>query len=645
MSVFSKFFIKKSSVQQKMLISFLCLAVLPLGLFGYISLTITKRTIEQQAGEAKLTSLGQISQKLEIMASDLTAISNIYFSNEDLRSLLLSPVGNQAYQERAKSQFLTKLIVTYRYAYTWLEYYTSIFGFNGFELHTFYNASKIGVDAIKSEPWYPEALQKNGSILWASDPSAKLLPTINEDHYVSVMRLLKDFENDKALGLLMINVGESFLYKQYASATQQDERMLLLDDKGIIISAADKSQLGMSMEDQPYFKELVGENAAGHFSVKENGRPMLVTYHKVESTGWTIVCYTPLDTLLKNIDRAEWYTLAVFAFLLLLSVAVSYVIARRLSIPIRKLFNSMKRVEMGDLTVRSMVKGNDEIGELAQNFNRMVGRIEALRDQVIEEQELKRRTELQNLQSQINTHFLYNTLASIRSMLITEPWEKVDSVIVSLVKLLKKTLSAESEYIAIAEEVENLRNYVHIQEARQYEKLHVEFDIDEQIYPYSTLKLLLQPLVENAIFHGIEPKQGPGTIVIKGWMQEGRIHFLIADDGIGFPAVPPSAPEGGLQLAESPATAGTLSPADAAQGPKAPGVPVTEQFVPEGHDAILKAQLEAPAGGMGLRNVLNRMRLHFGEAAALELRRRPGGGTEAHLVWPVFIRAEELKHT
>ncbi|MFH5185301.1 sensor histidine kinase [Paenibacillus sp. TAB 01] len=292
----------------------------------------------------------------------------------------------------------------------------------------------------------------------------------------------------------------------------------------------------------------------------------------------------------------------VFSFVLGLSIIVSYVIASRFSIPIRRLYVSMKKVEMGDLSERSTIRGSDEVGELAQKFNRMVARIEELRDKVIEEQQLKRRTELQNLQSQINTHFLYNTLASIRSLLLTDTPAKVDSVIVALVKLLRKTLSAESEYIPIAEELDNLRNYVHIQMARQYGELFVEFDIEERIEPYGTLKLLLQPIVENAIFHGIEPKNGPGRIIVKGWMEGDNVRFRIRDDGVG------------IALAEGPDGAKTL----------------TEQML-------------SSAGGMGLRNVQHRMRLHFGDSYGIEVHSLLEGGTAIDLTWPVFIRIEELK--
>lgn len=604
--MWNKMFIKKSSVQQKVLISFCCLILFPLGLFGYVSLKITNQTIQEQVVAAKLKSLGLISQKLDIMASDLTAISNIYFSNEDLRSVLLSPPGDQAYQERTKKQFLNKMIVTYRYAYTWLDYYTSIIGFNGIELHTFYDGGKIGMDALKREPWYDEVTKLNGGVVWVSDPSVKLVPTVNEDHFVSAVRLIKDFENNTIIGLMLINVGESFLYKQYADARQTNEHMLLFDNRGTIVSATEKSQVGQKIETAGYYKQFTGNE--GSFNTRINGMETLVTYHKVESTGWTIVFYTPLDTLLQNVNKTKWLNVGLFIVVLLVSVLVSYFIAIRLSIPIRKLFASMKKVEMGDLSERSDIQGNDEIGELAKKFNRMVTRIEELRDRVIEEQEMKRQAELQNLQSQINTHFLYNTLASIRSMLLTRTPEKVDTVIVSLVKLLKKTLSAESEYISIAEEIANLQNYVNIQEARQDELLTVEFDIDERIMHYKSLKPLLQPVVENAIFHGIEPQQGAGLIWVKGWMEDDQICFSVTDNGVGID----SSYEDGND---------------------------------DGAGTAMAQKVLSSASGMGLRNVQQRIQLHFGDQYAIEMLRPTMGGTTVVLRWPVFMRVEELNRS
>ncbi|MDQ8736483.1 hypothetical protein [Paenibacillus sp. LHD-38] len=169
--------IKKSSVQRKILLSFLCLIMFPLVLFGYVSLTISKDTIREKATASNLSMLDLISDKLHIMASNLTAISNLYFANSNLYELLKPPNGLGIYEEKAKRDFLTTTMINYKYAYTWMDYNTTLFGTNGFELHTLYEGRKIGLDSLKAESWYKKAVKENGGIVWVSDPSPKLSPT------------------------------------------------------------------------------------------------------------------------------------------------------------------------------------------------------------------------------------------------------------------------------------------------------------------------------------------------------------------------------------------------------------------------------------------------------------------------------------
>lgn len=595
--------LKRSTIQRKMLIALLCLAVIPLGLFGYVSFTISKNTIEEQANASNLNTLGLISEKLNIMAADLGAISNIYFSNDDLHSILLQPALGP-YEDWAKKQFMTKMIINFKYSNTWLEYNTSIFGFNGFELHTFYDGKKIGLDSFKQEPWYQEVLKQKGGILWIYNPSDKLLPTVNNEPYISAVRVLKDFESGTNVGLLFINVNESFLFKQYGQALKDYDDFFLIDDEGTVISSSNKSLIDTNISKTDYYKHIK-TGSDNHFTADVGGRETLVTFKPVEQTGWSIVAFTPLDQLLNNIYKTQLLNIIAFGLVLLVSIPVSYYIARRFSVPVKKLYASMKKVEMGDFSERSEVAREDEIGELSRKFNRMVGKIEELRDSVLREQNMKRKTELNALQSQINTHFLYNTLASIRYMLMTQSLEKVDNTIVALVKLLKKTLSDEREYIPIVEEIENLKNYVLIQKARQNEKLHVEFDIEERIGHYMTLKLLLQPLVENAVFHGIEPKEGPGYIRVKGWLEDGFIWFEVSDDGVGFPVL-------------------------------------VSSDVTDITDGVFASEKST---GMGLSNIRHRIQLHYGHGYGMKICRGPLGGTSVYMWLPLFMKAEELKQT
>ncbi|MFX3635880.1 MAG: sensor histidine kinase [Candidatus Pristimantibacillus sp.] len=563
-------------------------------------MTIYKDSIREKATISNMTMLGLISDKLNIMASDLTAISNLYFANSGLYELLKPPNGLGVYEESAKRDFLIKTMINYKYAYTWMDYNTTLFGMNGFELHTLYEGRKIGLNSFQNEAWYEKAVEKNGGIVWVSDPSPKLSLTVDDDHFVSAVRILKDFESGTMLGMFLISVSESFLYEQYGNAVQEYDQVLLADEQGIIISALDKSLIGRRFESLSEGKhDMTGES--GHFITQMDGRDTLVTYDSVGKTGWRIMASTPLEELYKDIARIERWTIFLFLSVLTIAVLVSYIIARRLSIPIQRLFTSMRKVEMGDLSERVDVAGEDEIGELTRKFNRMVSRIEDLRDHVLIEQSMKRRTELRALQAQINTHFLYNTLASIRSMLMVDSREKVDSVIVALVRLLKKTLTDKGEFIPIFEEIENLQNYIQIQEARQHEHLRVVFDVEERILQLKTLKLLLQPIVENAIFHGIEPKAEPGTILIQGWQEEDVVKFRIRDDGVGYTH--------GLSLTVD--------------------TDITE---------LVLEQSE----GMGLRNIMDRIKLHYGENGRLSIISLHPIGTDVIVELPAIMGPEEL---
>ena len=164
----------------------------------------------------------------------------------------------------------------------------------------------------------------------------------------------------------------------------------------------------------------------------------------------------------------------------------------------------------------------------------MVLKVKELMDQIVIEQEIKRKSELNALQAQINPHFLYNTLDSIIWMAESKKHDEVILMTSALARLFRASLSKGREMIPIATEVEHITNYLKIQQMRYQDKIRFTLDMDRELYPYLTLKVLLQPLVENAIYHGIKNKEGPGTITITGRLQDDRIRFQVMDDGIGM---------------------------------------------------------------------------------------------------------------
>lgn len=194
----------------------------------------------------------------------------------------------------------------------------------------------------------------------------------------------------------------------------------------------------------------------------------------------------------------------------------------------------MKKAEEGDLSVRFNSKYNDEIGQLGKSFNTMIKEISNLVDMVYMEQKCKREAELKTLQAQIKPHFLYNTLYTIQWMAGEHGAQDVVHIVGALANLFRIGLSKGKEMISVQEELEHVRSYLIIQKARYEDKLMYEINYEEDVLHHRVLKLILQPLVENAIYHGINAKRGGGTIRITARLDKGKLHFCVADDGIGM---------------------------------------------------------------------------------------------------------------
>ncbi|MGO0062447.1 histidine kinase [Brevibacillus fluminis] len=319
----------------------------------------------------------------------------------------------------------------------------------------------------------------------------------------------------------------------------------------------------------------------------------LITIKTVDSIGWKIIGVSYMDEIVttkKEISGFIFWLLIVVAIIVLL--LLSYLSAR-ISRPIKMLERSMKQVESGDLTVAASVKGSHEVEQLSHRFNLMVARIRQLMDQIIAEQEAKRKSELEVLQAQINPHFLYNTLNSAVRMAGIGKKEDVITTITSLSKLFRLSLGRGKPIITVAEELEHIRHYLIIQKMRYKQKFAYEIEAEEAALGCLTLKLLLQPIVENAIYHGIEQMADPGFIRIRAAVIGERILFQVSDNGLG------------------------MRPDVCAQ--------------------ILQGEHQSKGGsGVGVKNIHERIRLYYGEAYGVSIESEEEMGTVVS-IWIPFI--------
>ena len=242
-----------------------------------------------------------------------------------------------------------------------------------------------------------------------------------------------------------------------------------------------------------------------------------------------------MSELLKNSRKARSIYVLVALGLIAVALVISSEIARNITFPIQKLRDSMKRVQKGDFSAAEIeVYSDNEIGSLTRSFNVMTHKIQDLMAQNIQEQEQKRKIELKALQSQINPHFLYNTLDSIIWMAEGKKNEEVVLMTASLARLLRQSISIENELVTIGQEVEYVRSYLTIQKMRYKDKLEFEINVDPRITHAKIIRLVLQPIVENAIYHGLKYKESKGMLKVHGYELGERIIIDITDDGVGM---------------------------------------------------------------------------------------------------------------
>ncbi|WP_282937418.1 sensor histidine kinase [Paenibacillus sp. RC67] len=334
----------------------------------------------------------------------------------------------------------------------------------------------------------------------------------------------------------------------------------------------------------------------GSYLDESTGEKRLITIKTVNNIGWKIIGVSYMDEIVatkKEIGTfIGWLLLFVILFVLLISAFMS----AKISQPIKRLDKSMRKVEQGDFNIHIPTTGNDEVGRLSRRFNMMVTQIRQLMDQNIREQESKRKSELEVLQSQINPHFLYNTLNSVVRMAGSGKSEDVITMITSLSKFFRISLSRGKTIITVQEELEHIRNYLIIQKIRYKNKFDFEITAEEQTLSCQTLKLLLQPLVENAIYHGIEYMVDEGHIHISASIRDGKLLFEVLDNGLGIP--------------------------------------------PEKLEQLSTGQVRSEEGsGVGVRNVQQRIKLSFGDEYGLHVESLQEEGTTVQ-VWLPLLRQE-----
>lgn len=581
----ARFIGKFSSIQSVIFATVAVLVLSAVVIVTGVSMKFTNTSIFENSSEYTHTIIQQMNQNIDSYIDYMENIAYLISSNEDVQDYLFDEKIDNEGRYRILNQFQTILDSRSDIRNV------GIISKNGRMLINDGSKSVNQDLDLNTQEWYATALEKpNGPILTSSH--VQHIISGERPWVITLSRGIRDRSGSgEKEGVFFIDLNYSAISGLCDQSTVGTKGYaFILDAKGNIVYHPQQQQL---------YNELQTENISLIMDTDEDtvltgtgNDGKLYSISRSEKTGWTVVDCTNVKELLSKSRQAQSVYVLTAIILVIVALLFSRFMARSITLPIQKLRDSMKKVQEGDFSVSDVVvDSKNEIGSLTKSFDVMTHRIHELMEQNVHEQEEKRKSELKALQSQINPHFLYNTLDSIIWMAEGKKNEEVVLMTASLARLLRQSISNEDEVVPIANEVEYARGYLTIQKMRYKDKLEFQIEVDSSILYIPLIKLVLQPIIENAIYHGLKYKESKGLLIVKGFMKDGNAVLQVIDDGVGM----------------------------------------DEETLAHIYD---KHKVNYHSNGVGVYNVQKRLKLYYGEDYGITYTSELGKGTTATITIP-----------
>ncbi len=507
-------------IRDKLLLLFVSLISLPVSIVAIRSYYVSSGIIEDKTNQYSHDILYLTTKMVESRLEKMESISfNVAF-DKYVQEMLLATSNREmdAYEEnqvRTRIEAILSSQVLYNNEVNSI-YVVSSRG-SIYELNKTKQSFRLMAERMD------DIQEAKGGVVWFGGSSG--------NRHVILTRIIMSVRTQKPIGYFVMYVDEKYLFELLDSTQSiRNGSIVIVDGDGGIVSAADKELLGAKFG----INYLDGGKKAYSFTRKKVDKiTQYVACSEPMRNGWRIITTVPVLIYQKEVF---WLRNSIFIFalvLLVVSILCAWGLSQSISRPIRLLSSVMVRFGEGNFSVRSPQSGKDETGRLSETFNQMADNINTLVQKVLYEQQMKRDAEVKSLQMQINPHFLYNTLESINWMARTGRTEDVCIMVTSLGDLMRATINSK-DYVLLKDEITSLNNYLQIQKYRYNDKLETFIAIAPGTENLYVPKLIIQPLVENAIYHGIEPSLEKGTIEIKSILDDGNLIITVADNGVGM---------------------------------------------------------------------------------------------------------------
>ena len=593
------------SFRDKVLIIAITCLILPAIITFTIYNYLTKDAVKEQANISAQNELKLTDEYLKRVFEDMLYTLNFIQLDTELNAILKDPINNKMkhdvatdYEKFINDQKVQQTLDTITLKDQ--EVYITIL-LNSGKFYTNYSFREFNPLDIRKESWFfiLNRLKSYRSIWIAPQPTMIASERKNNSLQLSVARPLRD-SNSGVFGYAVVTIMGNRI-NDILTSENANHNMLLLNEQNQLIAKSQPFHLDQSKQ----LKQIAGNHSKDIMRIK--GQDYLINTRELSITGWKLISLIPYENAISKINSIFkkvflFQSLFFIVFLLLLVYLLRRILNRLV-----ELRNVAKIVQKGDLSIRSIVKGHDEIATLSSSFNQMLDKVNEVIVENTLTQSRKREAELAMLQAQINPHFLFNVLNSIRMKVLLKRDSESAEMISSLSKLLRMTFDKHKELITFQEELEINQDYIRIMNMRQRNQIELRMAVSNDTFPIKLPRLILQPIIENAIIHGLSDRKG--FILIKGNYQNKALIIEVEDNGAG------------MKLESLAAIKEIFNKA----------VPETSTVSDSGKGF----------SSIGLSNVNERMKLTFGEDFNMHVDSELGNGTIVTMYIPI---REEYAH-
>lgn len=537
-------YLNRLNLKQRLILLIVITTLSSVFITGYSTLILSKNIIKNKIEVMARNTVGQVSENIdEVIISQVNNISNMLRYDTSMYDILKKKYAKSSTGEKEK--LIDELILSENILQKYLSVYQDIkiaviLGQND-ELYNIYFQPSKEIENIyrKTQQIAEDAKGLNSTVQWQPLQNNYFTDVIQNNirkqRIVTANRRIFTVTTQEYLGTVVFAVDENSIFNKYSKIKLGSSgKIFIIDSKANLISSSNEIMLSKGMDDKRLIENVL-KKRNDVFTYKKGDAHSLVVTYTSKINDWITVGVVPINEVYSETGKIYNIVFLVSLITILLAISVVTIVTDRVVKPIRQVVRSMEEVEKGNLDIRVDIKGEYEVSNLARYFNSMIIKIKQLMQEQYDLGKKKKQSELDALMSQINPHFLYNALDSIVWMAQTIGAADIVRMTSSLGRLLRIGINRGKVLVPISEELDHVKSYLDVQKIRYKDKFDYIFNVlDEKTLNYKTIKLILQPVVENSLHYNIGIAVNKLTIEVSAAEKEGKLIFIISDDGIGI---------------------------------------------------------------------------------------------------------------